>query len=111
MIPITKGMLPHEAALQEQTEVDGWQKPSYSVPIPLTNVKIDPFHTVLTDSQSRRVQLSATLFYDCHTSRLYRIRFEEGQRIVFGGRAYTVQSVDILYAKSAIPHLYEVGLA
>ena len=41
----------------------------------------------------------------------YRIRFEEGQRIVFGGRAYTVQSVDILYAKSAIPHRYEVGLA
>ena len=111
MIPIPNGMLPHKATLQKQTGMDGWQKPSYSAPIPLTNVKIDPFHAVATDSQSRRVQLNATLFYDCRTSRPHGIRFEEGQRVVFGGRAYTVQSVDILYANSAAPHHYEVGLA
>lgn len=108
MIAIPKSMLPHSCTLEIPVGEDDYGKVSYSEPVTLKNVRIDPTSAISTDKQNREQRLSAVLIYDCRNSS-GTDGFAEEQRITFEGREYTVHSVDKLYDRRKLHH-YEVGL-
>lgn len=108
MTAIPKSMLPHSCTLETPLDEDEYGKVSYSEPVTLKNVRIDPSSSISTDKQNRELRLSAVLIYDCRNSS-GTDGFEEEQRITFEGREYTVHSIDKLYDRRKLHH-YEVGL-
>ena len=108
MKPIPKSLLIHSAELQEVVE-DEWQNEKVQSSTALMRVRIEPMSKLVTSSNNRTVTLSATLFYDCRNSRPAGVEFRQGQRLVFGGREYIVETVEELFDKGKLHHL-EVGL-
>lgn len=108
MKPIPKNLLIHSAELREVSE-DEWQSEQVQSSTALMRVRIEPITKLVTTNNNRTVTLSATLFYDCRNSRPRGAEFGQGQRLIFGGREYTVETIEPLYDKNKLHHL-EVGL-
>lgn len=108
MTAIPKSMLPHSCTLETPIGEDDYGKVSYSEPVKLKNVRIDPSSSVSADKQNREQRLSAVLIYDCRNSSGAN-GFEEEQKIIFEGKEYTIHSIDKLYDRRKLHH-YEVGL-
>lgn len=111
MIPIPKLLLIHSCTLETPLGEDGYGKVSYSDPVTLEHVRIDPSSSLSSDKQNRELRLSAVLIYDCRSSSGLNgnIEFQEEQRITFEGAQYTVNKISRLYDRLRLHH-YEVEL-
>lgn len=119
--PIPKRLLMHSAGLITEFSPDKWGKPSESDTVQLEHVRIEPSAKYVIGGNGETVQLAAVLFFDCRNSAPADVTFTlkddtmNGKTIVlqkvsFGGRLYTVQTVEALYADRNRIHHYEVGL-
>lgn len=119
--PIPKNLLIHSAVLTTEFSPDKWGKPSESDTVQLKNVRIEPSAKHVIGGNGETVQLAAVLFFDCRNSTPRDVVFAlkddtvDGKRVVlqrvgFGGRLYTVQTVEALYGDRNRIHHYEVGL-
>lgn len=108
MLAIPKNLLIHSAVLQSVTE-DKWQSETTENIAELKKIRIDPSSKLVTSKDNRQITLSAVLFFDCKNSRPYDISFEHGQKIVFQGTEYTIETIEKLYDNSKLHH-YELGL-
>lgn len=108
MIPIPRNLLIHSCTLETPLGEDDYGNITYSPPVTLNRVRIDPSSAFTSDKQQRQTQLSAMLIYDCRNSSGLT-EFKTEQRVTFDGVQYTVQKVDRLYDRLRLHH-YEVGL-
>lgn len=119
--PIPKKLLIHSAELITDFSPDKWGKPSESETVQLEHVRIEPSAKYVIGGNGETVQLAAVLFFDCRNSSPADVTFAlkgdtvNGGRVVlqkvsFGGRLYTVQTVEALCADKNRIHHYEVGL-
>ena len=118
--PIPKRLLVHSAELVTKYNSDKWGKASDSDSVQLEHIRIEPTSQIVTDSSGTMIKLSATLFYDCRNSSPsvnFALKGDsvdgktvEIQQVIFGGRTFTVQTIEPLYADTNKIHHYEVGL-
>lgn len=108
MIPIPKRLLIHSCTLKTPLGEDDYGKVTYSEPVLLERVRIEPSSAVITDKQNRQRQLSALILYDCRNSKGLT-EFKTEDVIEFEGVFYTVGRIDSLYDGKKLHH-YEVGL-
>lgn len=106
--PIPRSLLIHSAELYAVSE-GAWQEEKLTALAELSFVRVEPSSRLVTTKDNRSAEISATLFYDCRSSRPKAVEFAEGQRVKFGGKLYRVQSIDRISDDSALHHL-EVGL-
>lgn len=125
--PIPKKLLIHSAELITEFSPDKWGKPRESERVQLKNVRIEPSAKHIIGGSDRYVhvskgeivQLAAVLFFDCRNSSPGDVAFalkddlvnEKSvliQKVCFGTRQFTVQTVEALYANGI--HHYEIGL-
>ena len=109
MKPIPKRLLIHAATLRSPGAMDVWQAPTWE-DTPLKHVRIEPSAKVVLTKDNTEVQLVSTLIYDCVNSSPRGIEFAAGQRVVWGGRECTVETVEQLYDERHLHH-WEVGLS
>ena len=122
MIPsIPKKALIHSAELITEFSADKWGTPQKSETVQLEHVRIEPSAKYVIGGNGETVQLAAVLFFDCRNSSPADVSFAlkndtvNGgtvvlQKVSFGGRLFTVQTVEPLYADKNRIHHYEVGL-
>lgn len=119
--PIPKQLLIHSGSLITEFTPDKWGKASEQDTVKLEHVRIEPSAKHVIGGNGETVQLAAVLFFDCRNSSPADVKFAlkddtvNGktavlQRVSFGGRPYTVQTVEPLYADKNRIHHYEVGL-
>lgn len=118
--PIPKKLLIHKAELVTKYDPDKWGNSAESDSLLLENIRIEPISKIIKDSSGTEKQLSATLFYDCgHSSPEVCFALNgddiDGktvviQQVIFGGRTFTVKTIEALYADSENIHHYEIGL-
>ena len=114
---IPKRLLIHNAELINEFG-DEWAV-TESISAPLEHIRIEPSRSVVRDVKSQEVTLNALLFFDCTNSRCTIPFALEGetvdgkvllaQRAKFGGRTYTVKTIEPIYDDKRLHH-YEVGL-
>lgn len=109
MRPIPRRLLQHSAVLVTQQSEDVWQMAQETF-VPLAHVCVEPGERWVTDAQNRKVQLSATLFFDCKVSVPHDVKFHAGEKIRWDGGTYTVETAELLYVGKN-PHHWEVGLS
>ena len=121
IMQIPKKLLVHSAELITKFAPDKWGNPSSEESVPLEFVRIEPCAKMISDSNGNTIQLSAALFLDCKNSSPKDTKFAlksdilngktvDMQQIKFGGRIFTVQTVEAFYADKNKIHHYEVGL-
>ena len=122
MIPsIPKKALIHSAELITEFSADKWGTPQKSETVKLEHVRIEPSAKYVIGGSGETIQLAAVLFFDCRNSTPRDVVFAlkddtvDGKRVVlqrvgFGGRLYTVQTVEALYGDRDRVHHYEAGL-
>ncbi|MDE6745592.1 MAG: minor capsid protein [Oscillospiraceae bacterium] len=119
--PIPKRLLIHSAELITEFTPDKWGRASEWNTIKLEHVRIEPSAKHVINGSGETVQLAAVLFFDCRNSSPADVAFAlkddtvNGrivalQKVSFGGRLFTVQTVEPLYADKNRIHHYEVGL-
>lgn len=119
--PIPKRLLIHSAELITEFSADKWGTPQKSETVQLEHVRIEPSAKYVIGGNGETVQLAAVLFFDCRNSSPADVTFALKddtvndrtvvlQKVSFGGRLYTVQTVEPLYADRNRIHHYEVGL-
>lgn len=119
--PIPKKELIHSAELITEFSPDKWGKPQKSETVQLEHVRIGSSAQHVINGNGETVQLAAVLFFDCRNSSPADVSFAlkddtvNGgtvvlQKVSFGGRLYTVQTVEALYADRNRIHHYEAGL-
>lgn len=119
--PIPKRLLIHSAELITEFSADKWGTPQKSETVQLEHVRIEPSAKYVIGGNGETVQLAAVLFFDCRNSSPADVSFAlkddtvDGvtvvlQKVSFGGRLFTVQTVETLYADKNRVHHYEVGL-
>lgn len=108
MKPIPKNWLIHSAELNS-AETDNWQTESLTTISSLNNVRIEPSSKLITNKQGEQITLSATMFYDCHNSKGLTVNFSHGQKLIFNGNIYTIETIESLYDLKKLHH-YELGL-
>lgn len=119
--PIPKRLLIHSAELITEFYADKWGTPQKSETVQLEHVRIEPSAKYVIGGNGETVQLAAVLFFDCRNSSPADVSFAlkddtvNGgtvvlQKVSFGGRLFTVQTVETLYADKNRVHHYEVGL-
>lgn len=108
MLAIPKNLLIHSAVLQSMTE-DKWQSKTTENIAELKKIRIDPSSKLVTSKDNRQIALSAVLFFDLRNSRPMNISFKHGQKILFGGNTYTIETIEKLYDDKKLHH-YELGL-
>lgn len=118
--PIPKRLFVHSAELVTKYSADKWGNATASDTVKMEHIRIDPSSKVVTDSTGTNIQLSAVLFYDCRNSSpavTFALKGDaigekavDIQQVIFGGRTFTVQIIEPLYADSNKIHHYEVGL-
>lgn len=125
--PIPKKLLIHSAELVTEFSPDKWGKPLESERVKLEHVRIEPSakHVIggseryVHVSKGEVVRLAAVLFFDCKNSSPNDVVFalkddlinEKSvviQKVCFGRRQFTVQTIEALYADGI--HHYEIGL-
>lgn len=109
MKPMPKNLLIHTADLNAVT-TDKWQAETLTLLATLSKIRIEPMSKLVTDKQNRQITISAMLFYDCTVSKMSKsATFAEGQRVVFNGKKYTIETIEPLYDEKKLHH-YELGL-
>lgn len=119
--PIPKRLLIHSAELITEFSADKWGTPQKSETVQLEHVRIEPSAKYVIGGNGETVQLAAVLFFDCRNSFPADVSFAlkddtvNGgtvvlQKVSFGGRLFTVQTVEALYADRNRIHHYDVGL-
>lgn len=120
--PIPKKLLIHSAELITEFTPDKWGKASEQKSVNLEHIRIEPSAKYIINGSGETVQLAAVLFFDYRNSSPADVTFAlkddnvDGktaarQKVSFGGRLFTVQTVEPLYADKNRIHHYEVGLA
>lgn len=109
MKPIPKRLLIHSAELSTPQSCDVWQKVTYSDPVMLQRVRIEPCTKIVLGANNTQRQQTATLFFDTANSSPDGAEFAVGQRVQALGQTYTVLTVEQLYDDRRLHH-YEVGL-
>ncbi len=110
MIPIPRFALPHSIALYAPSKTDAWERETERpAGTEIRYVRMEPSSHLVTDTQNRKIQLSALLFYDCTNSTPRGIVWKQGQQVLFRGQRFTVQTVEPLYSAQTLHH-YEIGL-
>lgn len=107
--PIPKKLLIHTVTLQRKTSEDMWGKESLGEGIKLEHVRMEPSSRIVRNKNGAEVQLAATLFYDCRSSRPSGITLQEDDIILFNGQKHKVQTIEPLYDEKKLHH-YEMGL-
>ena len=120
IMQIPKKLLIHSAELITKFEPDKWGNSAEEEKIILKNIRIEYSEKNVTDTSGTSSELTATLFYDSKNSFpaakfLLKGEIKDGmtvdvQQVKFGGKKFTVKSVEPLYADSGNIHHYEVGL-
>ena len=121
IMQIPKRLLIHSAELVTKFDPDKWENSSSEEIIPLKFVRIEPCSKMTADSVGNVIRLSATLFFDCKNSSpketIFALKSDiingktvESQKVKFGGRIFTVQTIEAFYADENKIHHYEVGL-
>ena len=64
---------------------------------------------LVTAKDNRQITLSALLIYDCKNSRPKNVQFEQGQKVVWNGIEYVIETIEPLYDGAKLHH-YELGL-
>lgn len=128
--PIPKSLLIHSAELITEFYPDKWGTATERDTVILEHIRIEssakhariePYTKQVIDRNGETIQLSAVLFFDCRNSSPADVTFAlkddtvNGrtavlQKVSFGGRLYTVQTVKPLYADKNRIHHYEIGL-
>ncbi|MCD8356262.1 MAG: minor capsid protein [Clostridia bacterium] len=109
MRPIPKRLLIHSAELSTPQNCDIWQKITYSDPVNLQHVRLEPCSKIVLDANNTQRQQTATLFFDAVNSSPSGTEFTAGQRVQALGQTYTVLTIEQLYDDRKLHHL-EVGL-
>lgn len=109
MKPIPKRLLIHSAELSTPQNCDVWQKVTYSDPVTIQHVRIEPYTKIVLGADNTQRQQTATLFFDTANSSPSDTEFAVGQRVQSLGQMYTVLTVERLYDDRRLHH-YEVGL-
>lgn len=109
MKPIPKHLMIHSADLKTVVE-DRWQKETLTLLASLKKIRIEPLSKLIMDKQNRQITISAMLFYDCIISMPKNVAFAEGQKIIFNGKKYTIETIELLYDEKKLHH-YELGLS
>ncbi len=118
---IPKKLLIHSAELITKFDPDKWGNSAEEEKIFLRNVRIEYSEKSSTDNYGTDHELAATLFFDCKNSSPKDAKFAlksdilngktvNIQQIKFGGKRFTVKTIEPLYADSEKIHHYEVGL-
>ena len=89
MKPIPKSLLIHKVQIQTVTGKDEWGSETFSDPVPVRYVRLEPSTKYVKDKQNEEIQLAAVLFYH--------------------GEMYRIQLVEPLYDGRKLHH-FEVGL-
>lgn len=106
---IPKKLLFHTVTHAKSADADRWGKEVLKDKQELDFVRIEPSSKVVRDKSGAEIQLTATIFYDCHNSRPKGIEFVADDIIIFNGQKYSVQIVEPLYDGKRLHH-YELGL-
>lgn len=117
MVKIPRWARPHTVTYKHYTGTDIHQKVQYASPLTIKYVRMEPSQKIVLTKENSQVQLASVLFYDCQDSPATdadgdpaSVTFTNLDVVVFGGRNYTVLSVDTLYDKTNAPHHLEVNL-
>ena len=118
--PIPKKLLPHSAELVTKFDSDKWGNSSENNNIVLEHIRIEPSEKIISESSGTKIQLSATLFFDLRNSSpsadfalkgdIVGGKTVDIQQVIFGGRSFTVKTIETHYADSKNIHHYEIGL-
>lgn len=108
MLAIPKNLLIHSAVLQSSAE-NKWQSEIRKTIAELKKIRVEPSSKLVTSKDNRQITLSAVLFFDCKNSSPAGISFEHGQKIIFNGNTYTIETIEKLFDDKKLHH-YEMGL-
>lgn len=108
MLAIPKNLLIHSAVLQSSAE-NKWQSEIRETIAELKKIRIEPSSKLVTSKDNRQITLSAVLFFDLRNSRPAGISFKHGQKILFNGNTYTIETIEELFDNRKLHH-YELGL-
>lgn len=109
MKPIPKKLLLHTAILKTISINNTWQEEMDESISVLEKIRIEPISKLVTAKDNRQVTLSAVLFYDCKNSRPKNQSFIQGQKVIWNGIEYVIETVEPLYDDNKLHH-YEMGL-
>lgn len=109
MRPIPKTILIHNATIKTPTGKDRWGAETFTEPVPMKCIRIDPSSKRVQNKDTQELQLKALLFYDCKNSTPRELTFAQGQVITFGGVDFIVQTIEPLYDHNKLHH-YEIGV-
>ena len=110
MIPaIPRYLLPHSAELKTAVQNDPWGKPVYTVTA-LEYVRFEPVSVQRFSMGGDIPMAKGKLFFDAVNSLPRGTVFKTGDKLVFGGKEYTVTEVRAFSADMAAVHHYEVIL-
>ena len=118
--PIPKRLLPHSAELVTKYDPDKWGNSPESDTVILEHIRIEPSEKIITENSEVKIKLSSTLFFDRKNSFPDVIFALKGdvlngkkvdiQQVIFGGRLFTVKTIETHFADSKNIHHYEIGL-
>ena len=108
MRPIPRALLIHSATLAT-AETDGYQNETLTPVAELTRVRVEPIETETLSTRETRAQTTALLVYDARNSLPKGVTFAAGQRVLYGGECYRVETVAQLYDGRRLHHT-EIGL-
>lgn len=106
--PISNRMLTCSASLFTKQEIDEDRNIIWEEPIVLEKVYITSTLGQTKGSNGQEPSDTMMLYYDCYNSRPLNITFQKGQKIVFNGTDYFVNSITPCYTDGL--HHYEIGL-
>ena len=109
MKPIPKNLLIHSADLLSVSTENQWQEEQTGDAEHLEKIRIEPVSRLVTAKDNRQITLSALLIYDCKNSRPKNVQFEQGQKVVWNGIEYVIETIEPLYDGEKLHH-YELGL-
>lgn len=107
--PIPYNLLIHSAVLKNEVQTDTWQTPTATTETELKRIRIEPSSKLVSSNQNEHVRLSALLFFDLVNSQPKNVEFNQGQKVIFKNKEYTIETIEILPDESK-EHHYEIGL-
>lgn len=109
MNPIPKRLLIHSAELKNVSTDDTWQEEQTEPAAKLENIRIESLSKLVTTKDNRQITLSAVMIYDCKNSRPQNQAFSQGQKVIWNGIEYVIETIEPLYDSGKLHH-YELGL-
>lgn len=109
MKSIPKKLLIHTVKHIREKETDRWGCSNIEYENELRFVRIEPSKQIARDKNNAEIQLSATLFFDCHNSKPTSVEFRVDDKVLFKGEAYRIKIIEPLHDEDKLHH-YELGL-